>query len=257
MDRATVLGLLAGIAVILGSIAAAGAPLPAFVHGPALLCVVGGSLAAVLICTPPGSLRALPEAIWHVLFHKSEDPDALLGQMLAYAEIARRQGLLAMEARIKDSHHPLLILGLQMVVDGTAPEVIEQVLCTEMEMAAARRREARHVLEQLGRFGPSFGMIGTLLGLVIMLRDLTDPLAIGPGLAVALLTTLYGAVLANLLWLPMAEKIASQQRHELRTMELILQGVLYLQSGDHPRMMERKLRTFARTRSRPQERRAA
>jgi chemotaxis protein MotA len=244
MDRASVIGFLGGLAVIGGTILASGVPLSTFWNWPSVFCVLGGSLAAMLICAPWRNLRGILGVILKVIFNTDEPDGGLIEQILFFAESARRDGLLAMETRIREDHSPFLVMGLQMVVDGTSPEAVEQVLRAEMNATASRHREGRHLLEQLGKFAPAFGMIGTLLGLVIMLRNMNDPSAIGPGMAVALLTTLYGAVVANLICLPMADKLSLLQRREQRSLELLLRGVLYIQAGDHPKIIEQKLLVF-------------
>jgi chemotaxis protein MotA len=146
---------------------------------------------------------------------------------------------------------------VQLVADGTRPEVMEDILRSEFDAVANRHRDGKAIFDCMGRFAPAFGMIGTLLGLVMMLGNMRDPTKIGSGMAVALLTTLYGAVAANMFFLPVAEKLKYTSRQELLVMEVIIRGVLAIQAGEHPRVIEQKLKTFRPDRSLHEERRAA
>jgi chemotaxis protein MotA len=164
---------------------------------------------------------------------------------------------LALERRLGDIDNPFVVLGIQMAVDGTRPEVIEDIMRTEIDAVATRHRDGKAMCDQIGRFAPAFGMIGTLLGLVIMLGNMSDPSSIGAGMAVALLTTLYGAVLSNLFFLPFSEKLNFLNKQELLAMEIVLRGVLGIQSGDNPRVIGRRLSTFLPTKQRGPARKAA
>ena len=163
---------------------------------------------------------------------------------MSLAETARRDGLLALEGRIGEIENPFVVLGIQMAVDGTRPEVMEDILRTEMDAVATRHRDGKAVLDCMGRFAPAFGMIGTLMGLIIMLGDMSDPSKIGAGMAVALLTTLYGAIVSNVVFLPFAEKLGFTNKQELLAMEIVIRGIMAIQSGENPRVIEQKLNTF-------------
>jgi chemotaxis protein MotA len=160
------------------------------------------------------------------------------------AEIARREGLLALDAKLDRIENPFIRLGLQMAVDGTRPEVIENILRTEVEAVSARHKEGKKLFEQLGKFAPAYGMIGTLLGLIMMLSNMSDPSNIGQGMAVALITTLYGALAANVLFVPFAEKLSFLNKQEMVALEIIIRGVMDIQSGENPRVIQQKLNTF-------------
>jgi chemotaxis protein MotA len=164
--------------------------------------------------------------------------------MARIAEIARQDGLLALEQKAIAAESPFISLALQLTADGSSPEVIESVLRGEMEALHARHKEGKAFFDQWGKLAPAFGMIGTLLGLIMMLGNLNDPDSLGPGMAVALITTLYGSLLSNCLCLPIAEKLAHLNREELRMMELIVRGVLAIQAGDGPRLVLQKLESF-------------
>lgn len=245
MDIASIIGLLLGTALLILSIAIApGASFGAFIDYPSIMVVLGGSVASILICFPLKSVLNTARVIKNVFFNRQEDFRGLIDQIVSLAETARRDGLLALEGRIEELSNAFVILGIQMAVDGTRPEVIEDILRTELSAVATRHRNGRNVLDQLGRFAPAFGMIGTLIGLIIMLGNMDDPAAIGPGMAVALITTLYGAIVANLVALPMAEKLNHINKHEMLIMEIIVRGIMGIQAGENPRVIEQKLNTF-------------
>jgi chemotaxis protein MotA len=258
MDIASVIGLLIGISVLVIAIAIApGASFGAFIDYPSVMVVIGGCISAVLVCFPLKSFLNLGRVLKNVFFNKQEDVSALIDQIVSLAETARRDGLLALEGRVEEISNPFIVLGIQMAVDGTRPEVIEDILRTEMDAVATRHQNGKKVLDQMGRFAPAFGMIGTLMGLIIMLGQLDDPDALGPGMAVALITTLYGAITANVFFLPCAEKLGLINRYELLTMEIIVRGIMGIQSGENPRVIEQKLTTFIPPKLRPKAQEAA
>lgn len=252
MDIASLLGIVVAVGAVVFAVTAGGGSFAAFVDLPALACVVGGCAAALLLCFPLRTVGRIVRVTKVAFLRAPPDPAAVVATLVDLAETARREGLLALELRLPELSDPFLVLGVQMAVDGSPPEMIEEVLRSEMDAVALRHRTGKNLFDQLGKYGPAFGMIGTLLGLVIMLGNMTDPDSIGPGMAVALLTTLYGAVLANGFFLPLAEKLNGLSRHELTTMEAILKGVLAIQAGDHPWIVARKLNAFL-----PPERRSA
>jgi chemotaxis protein MotA len=184
------------------------------------------------------------------LWHVDSGPE-IIRQLVSLAETARRDGLLKLDDRLHEIENPFIALGIQMLVDGTRPEVIEDILRTELDAVATRHREGKALLDTMGRYAPAFGMIGTLLGLIIMLGDMTDPTKIGAGMAVALLTTLYGAVAANAFLLPFADKLGFTSRKELLNMEIVIRGIMAIQSGENPRVIEQKLNTFVPPSDRP------
>lgn len=244
MDIASVVGLLLAIGLIIGSILLGSAPFTAFIDIPSVMVVIGGAIAAALISFPLASMLKAPKIALKVLLNKSEDRLELIKQIVSLAETARRDGLLALEPKIADIQHPLVRSGIQMAVDGTTPEIVEEVLRTEVEAMVTRHREGKGIMDQLGRFAPAYGMIGTLMGLIMMLQDMSDPSGIGAGMAVALITTLYGAIVANVFFSPFAEKLGLMSRQELVGMEIAIRGVMAIQSGESPRAIDQKLQTF-------------
>ncbi|WP_153557712.1 motility protein A [Roseimaritima sediminicola] len=253
MDIASLIGLILAIGLIVGSMLMGSAPMTAFVDIPSLLVVVGGAIAAAMICFPLRSILGVPKVMLKVMLNKNEDTAELIKQIVALAETARRDGLLALEAEIPQVENPLVQTGLQMAVDGSPPETVEEVLRTEVNAISLRHREGKGVMDQLGRFAPAYGMIGTLMGLIMMLSDMSDPSGIGAGMAVALITTLYGAIVANVVFSPFAEKLGLLSRKELTAMEIAIRGVMAIQSGESPRAIDQKLQTFLPPKQRTQE----
>jgi chemotaxis protein MotA len=250
MDIATLFGLVLALVMIATSIVMSGGKFGAFWDATSLLVVLGGTVGAVLVCFPLRTILRAPRVGSKTVFYDPPDFNQLIGQIVSLAEVARRDGLLALESRLAGIGDPFVRQGVQMAVDGTRAEIIEDVLRTEIEAMAVRHKEGKGIFDQLGRYAPAFGMIGTLLGLIIMLGNMSDPSTIGSGMAVALVTTLYGIVLSNASFLPMAEKLAYLSKQEIVARELVLRGVLAIQSGENPRVIEQKLNTFLPPQSR-------
>ena len=245
MDISSVIGVLLAIGLILGAIGTAeGASFSAFLDAPSLMVVIGGAVSAAMICFPLKTFLGVAKVTKNVFLNRQFSPTGLIEQIVSLAETARRDGLLALEGRLDEIENSFIILGIQMAVDGTRPEVIEDIMRTEIDAVATRHRDGKSVLDQMGRFAPAFGMIGTLMGLIIMLGNMSDPSSIGSGMAVALITTLYGAIAANVFFLPFAEKLGFINKQELLAMEIIVRGIMGIQSGDNPRVIEQRLNTF-------------
>jgi chemotaxis protein MotA len=221
-----------------------GGSLGAYIDVPSMLIVIGGGTAATATAFPLATFLKLPTVTLKAVFNKSSDPAKVIKQLVELAEVARRDGILALEGMIDQIDEPFLIRGIQMAVDGSDPEVIQSVMETELENVMDRHDSAKGLLDALGRYAPAFGMIGTLIGLVAMLSNMDDPSKIGAGMAAALLTTLYGAMMANMVFLPMADKLAVRSAEEVLAKTIIIQGVMAIQSGDNPRNAEAKLMTF-------------
>lgn len=243
MDIATIIGLISGTVLILWAIMGK-SDLGAFMDGGSAAIVLGGSLAAALISFPLQNLLGVVRVVKNCFFCKAGDTKQLIAEMVKFAEVARRDGILALENVTADIKDPFLVSGIQMAVDGTDPDLIEAVMLNDLEAVEMRHSEGKALFDNIGRFAPAFGMIGTLIGLVIMLQNMEDPSSIGPAMAVALLTTMYGALLANFVALPMAEKLARRSREEMLLKMIIVKGVMAIQSGDNPRIVEQKLKTF-------------
>lgn len=243
MDVGTIIGLMAGSGLIIWAMLD-GSSASAFFDGPSVAIVMGGSVAAALISFPMKDITKITKVVKNTLFAKSSDINTLIRQMVHFAEVARRDGILSLENAIKDVDDEFLVSGVQMAVDGTDPELIEAIMESELEAIADRHANGKALFDNIGRFAPAFGMIGTLVGLVKMLQAMEDPSKIGAGMAIALLTTMYGALLANLVALPLAEKLGKRSAEELMIKSVIVRGVMAIQSGDNPRVVEQKLKTF-------------
>jgi len=245
MDKATAGGLVMAFGLLaLAVMLAPGGNFMAFWDAASAAVVIGGAIAATCIAFPLGALFLIPGVMKKVFLPKSQDLKPIIRQLVEFSEIARRDGILALESKTEDIQDPFILLGIQMAVDGTDSELMEAVLRTEMEAVASRHKAGKSLMETGGRYAPAFGMIGTLMGLIIMLGNMDDPAAIGPGMAVALITTLYGAMVSNILFLPFADKLGFYSKQEMEIREVIVRGILSIQDGDNPRMLEQKLNTF-------------
>ncbi|MFH1844465.1 MAG: motility protein A [bacterium] len=243
MDIATIVGIVAAFGLIIWAINLGGS-LSGFVDVPSMAMVVGGTLAAIMISTPLPKVIGLTKVIKKTILFAAPDPDAVIGKMVGYAERARREGILALEEDSENEDDDFLRKGLRLAVDGTDPQLLAKILKTDIAQIDARHQEGKRILDTGGTFAPAFGMIGTLVGLVNMLSALEDPSSIGAGMATALITTFYGAVLANAFFLPMANKLGTRSEEEMLVKEMVIDGIMAIQSGDSPRIVEEKLRSF-------------
>lgn len=243
MDIATIIGLISGTALLLWAIMSK-TGIGTFIDYASIAIVGGGALSAAMISFPIQNLLGVAKVVKNCFFSKSRNPVALIQELVQYAEVARRDGILALENVAGDIKDPFLVSGIQMAVDGTDPDLIETVMLSDLEAVEARHNEGKSLFANIGKYAPAFGMIGTLIGLVIMLQNMSDPDSIGPAMAVALLTTFYGALLANLVALPLADKLGLRSREEMMLRMIVIKGVMAIQSGDNPRIVEQKLKTF-------------
>lgn len=244
MDVATIIGSILGWLLIVGSILIGPVSIKAYFDLPSVFIVFGGALGATLVGFPLARIKQLPSVAMKAVTIKETVPKELIKTIVGYAEVARRDGILSLESLTADMDDEFIVRGIQMAVDGTDPELIEQIMEAELENQMVRHATGKSLFEALGKYAPAFGMIGTLIGLVAMLANMTDPAAIGKGMAAALLTTLYGACVANLLFLPIADKLGQRAADEVLIKTIIIQGVMSIQSGDNPRIVEQKLLTF-------------
>ena len=243
MDIATLLGVMLGMFLVFLAVFLGG-DIASYLNAQAMLIVIGGATAATMASQPLKRFLQLPRVTLKAVFTQGLDAVRLIRQIVGLAEVARRDGILALESKVHDMQDTFLVRGIQMAVDGTDPEIIQTIMETELENLLERHDSAKGMLDGLGRYAPAFGMIGTLIGLVAMLNNMDDPSKIGAGMAAALLTTLYGALLANIVFLPMADKLALRSSEEALAKTIIIHGVMSIQSGDNPRTVESKLMTF-------------
>lgn len=241
MDIATIIGIVSGIALVFGAILI-GSGLGAFVDIPSVLVVIGGSVAAMLIAFPLATVIGSIKIALKAFFSPKQSPDEVIERIVELAIKARKESIIALEK--EEINDPFLAKGIRLVVDGTAPNLVSSILKTEIGFMKQRHQAGQAVFKYLGAMGPAYGMIGTLIGLVQMLQSLDDPSSIGPAMAVALLTTFYGALLANLIALPIAEKLGGKSGDEVLMMEVTIQGVLAILEGDNPIIVRSKLEAF-------------
>ena len=242
MDFATLIGLVVGIGVVVGAILV-GSGLDLFLNLPGFLIVVGGTLAATFVKFPLQNVfSAFKTGAASALKNVQEDPRGLIEVSLELAEMARKSGLLALEGA--DINNQFFKRGIKLCVDGHPLEVVRNALIRDMELSIHRHDEGAHIFKAIGDSAPAFGMIGTLVGLVQMLANMDDPQSIGPAMAVALLTTLYGAVIANLVALPIADKLESKTEEERLTKELILESITQIHARQSPMILADILEGF-------------
>ncbi len=243
MDLATVIGITSAFALVLIAMMLGG-NLMMFVDAPSLLIVVGGTIGVTLVNYPLRDVLKLISIVRHVFFHSLTPVPQLISQFVEYATKARREGILALEGTMKEINDAFLAKGLQLTIDGLEPANIKEILETEIDYIAERHRLGAEIFMTMGTFAPALGMIGTLIGLVQMLQSMSDPSSIGPAMAVAIITTFYGAVLANMVFLPMSGKLRNRSQEEVMVKELMLNGILSIARGDNPRVIEQKLHSF-------------
>ncbi len=241
MDLATLLGLLIAWGLIIATIALGSGAL-VFINAPSLMIVLGGTIAVVLMRFTVGQFIGSIKTAMKAFLYKAESTDDLINSVVDLAGIARKEGLLALEGQ--DITNPVLGMGIRMLVDGHEATVVKKALSTEMNEMVSRHKLGQDIFKQIGDAGPAMGMIGTLVGLVQMLSNMSDPKSIGPAMAVALLTTLYGAMLANMFALPISDKLALRSAEEQLNKSIIIQSVLAIQEGQNPKVLDELLKNF-------------
>ncbi|MFH1278934.1 MAG: motility protein A [Candidatus Eisenbacteria bacterium] len=243
MDLATVIGIAAGFAVLLGSILMGGG-VGSFINVPSILIVVVGTVCATLINYPLTDFLGVMRIVKNAFMNKAFTPEETIRTLVRFAEKARRDGLLALEGDLKEVDDTFLKNGMELAIDGMDLDRINSLMTMELTLLSERHRRGRDMFKQMAKYAPAFGMMGTLIGLIQMLQNVNDPSAIGPGMAVALITTFYGTLLANMVFLPLAGKLETISENEMLVKELMLEGIRAIQTGDNPRLVERKLKTF-------------
>lgn len=244
MDPATLIGIVvAMLAILVGLIMDGGNP-ASMILPSALVIVMGGTLGATLASgLLPDAVGAL-KAVVPTLTGKGVDSGAAIETVVQFADQARREGLLSLEEAARSIDDPFLRKGIQLAVDGTDPEELRDILEMEISAKKAADRSKAEFFSQMGTFGPTMGVIGTIMGLIGVLENLSTPETLGPLIASAFLTTLYGVVMANLFAIPIGKRMARLADLEIKHMELVLEGVVSVQAGSNPRMVEQKLQSF-------------
>ncbi len=243
MDIATVVGIVMSFGLMMAAILMGGS-LMTFVDYPSMMIVFGGTLGATLTSYPLVEVIKIATVIKNTVLFKPQNPSQIIGQLVQYSQVARREGILALESAIEETDDTFFKKAIQLVVDGAEPDIIRDVLETEVAFIDERHKQGSALVEFMSILAPAFGMIGTLIGLVQMLKTMNDPSSIGPAMAVALITTFYGAVLANVVFLPLANKLRVRSSEEMLIKDLVIAGILSIQAGDNPRVVEQKLHAY-------------
>lgn len=243
MDIATIIGILLGFTVVTSAIVAGGG-WQMFIHLPSLAITIGGMLCATLIHFSLPQFLGIFSVVKKTIITKVPSQSELIQKMVNYAAISRRDGPLALEQEIRNVDNLFFAKGLQMLVDGQESDNINEIMSMEIQYLQDRHAIGKKILEFMGSAAPAFGMIGTLIGLIQMLRSLESPESIGAGMAVALITTFYGALTANLIFLPLAGKLGLYSKAESTVMEMVVEGICAIARGDNPTAVREKIQVF-------------
>ncbi len=249
MDIATLVGILVSFGLVIISIMMGGEGIW-FINAPSVMIVFGGTMGATLLAYPLADVLSVIKVAKQVFMHKSHPINELIPMIAGFAKKARQEGILSFESQLAEIEDPFLVQGIQMAIDGMETSAIEDVMTTEIYYLEERHRLGADIFSTMGGFAPAVGMLGTIIGLVQMLMQMEDPSQIGAPMAVALLTTFYGTLLANLLFLPVAGKLKTRSKQEILLKQMMLQGVISIQSGDNHRVVEQKLKAFIAPRAR-------
>lgn len=250
MDIATIVGILGAFGIVVSAMATGG-DVGVFINTPSLLIVMGGSLFVVLIKFTLGQFLGVGKIIGKAFMFKSVKIEDIIAETVDMADAARKGGLLSLED--KTASVDFMNRGVQLLVDGHDPDVVRGLLNKEKTLTTDRHTAAIDIFKAIGDVGPAMGMIGTLVGLVQMLSNMSDPKSIGPAMAVALLTTMYGAMLATMFALPIADKLSGRRDEEELNQAIIIDGLLAIQAGQNPRVIEQMLRNYLPEKQRPQD----
>jgi chemotaxis protein MotA len=243
VDIATIVGIVVAFGLMVWAILLGG-PLSIFVDVPSIAIVFGGTAGVALINFPLGDLFGTIAVFKKTVLIKEADTNKIIIQLMEFANKARKGGILSLQDSIDSLDDKFMVKALQMAVDGQEPADLKAMLLTEIDNVAARHSKGAEILGTMGAISPAMGMVGTLIGLVQMLQNMDDPASIGPAMAVALLTTFYGAVLANVLFIPMAGKLKTRSKTEILQKTVITEGMESILSGENPRIMEQRLHTY-------------
>jgi chemotaxis protein MotA len=243
MDLGTVIGIVLIMALLLGAMVM-GVGIGAYIDIPSVLIVIGGSIGALMISFKPGQMKQFTKIFMKAIKPGEEDTGELIKKLVEFATKARKDGILALESEVNSEENEFLKKGLSMAIDGSEPDTIRDLLEIEMEQTSTRHKVNGSIFSQWAGLAGAMGMIGTLIGLVAMLLNMADPSAIGPSMAVALLTTMYGAMIGNIFGAPIANILSVRNDEETMVKEMIVEGIMSIQSGDAPRVLEAKLLAY-------------
>ena len=246
-DVLTPIGILLGLFMIVFGIFSSSGEMRsflAFIQLASILIVFGGVFAAIMINFNTDQVKSMGKVVKESFTKNNYNLEELISLFEKLSERARREGLLSLENELEEVKDRFIRKGILLAIDGIEPEVIQDIMNAEIIAMEERHEKGRRILEKAGEYAPAWGMIGTLIGLILMLNDLNDPTTLGPQMAVALLTTFYGSVMANLIFLPMAGKLESKTEEEVFIKQIVIEGVIGVQSGQNPRILKEKLTAF-------------
>lgn len=247
-DILTPLGITIGFIMIMLAILSSGGRegIDNFIDIASIFIVIGGLIGSLLINFKYEQIKLFNKVMKEAFRKNDHNLSELIYMFVHLAEYARKEGLLALEIELENEkvEDPFIKKGILLAVDGIEPEVIQEIMEAEITAVEERHQRGRVIIEKAGEYAPAWGMIGTLIGLVLMLSNLDDPTTLGPNMAVALLTTLYGTILANLVFLPMASKLENKTEEDVFIKQIIIEGIIGVQSGQNPRILEDKLSAF-------------
>jgi chemotaxis protein MotA len=244
VDILSIFGLLVGFGAILGGQALEGGHIGSLINGPACLIVLGGTVGAVMLQSPLSVFMSSLRMMLWVMFPPKLQGDKAIAKIMDWSNIARKEGLLGLEDVAENESDPFAQKGLQLLVDGSEPEVIRRVMEVDMEAKEHHGNQAAKVFEAMGGYCPTIGIIGAVMGLIHVMQNLADPAMLGSGIATAFVATIYGVGLANLLFLPIAAKLKSQVHAQTQLHEMMVEGVISIAEGENPRNIETKLQGF-------------
>lgn len=250
MDLATLLGITIGLASLLIGFVTEGGHLKMLLAPSAMLIVFGGTLGATMAGFALHEIALIPKLLRVILFSKPTDEHALINQIVELAEKARREGLLYLENQLKEIESPFLRKGIQLVVDGTDPEIIKNIMETEMYAMQERHKLGQEIFAQAGGYAPTMGIIGTVMGLIHVLSSLSNPEALGPAIALAFTATLYGVCSANVFYFPIAARLKNLSAKEEVAYQMMIEGLLALQAGNNPILIRERLTAYIKPKHR-------
>ncbi len=244
MDITTIIGILTAFGLIISAMAQGAGGLVTFIDVPSMIIVIGGTTGATLINWPLKEILGTFAIIKKAFFATDHVYNDTIEKLVRYAGRARKEGILSLQSVMNEVEDEFFLKGLQAAVDGQEPEALKEMLEIEINFVMERHEKGAEIMTSMGSFAPAMGMVGTLIGLVQMLQSMEDPSSIGPAMAVALLTTFYGAVLANVFFLPMSGKLKTRSSSEVLNMSLVVEGMKSILEGENPRLMEQKLHAY-------------
>jgi chemotaxis protein MotA len=249
LDIGTIVGILCGFSLVVAAMVQGGG-ISWFLDGPSAMIVMGGTLGATLISYPLGDILSVFKVAKNVFRKKRFDTAGVIRQLVQMSRTSRRDGILSLQGTVTGIEDPFMLKAITLIMDTPDPSGVTDILETEIDFLAERHRLGAEIFTTMGNFAPAMGLVGTLIGLVQMLRQMSEPSSIGPAMAVALITTFYGVILANLVFLPIAGKLRARSAQEIMMKQLIVNGALAIQAGDNPRVVEQKLHSFIAPRER-------